>query len=410
MRSFFTILAFCAASWAYSQSDGLIHHFTFNNCEIEDNITGERGSDVLFTQCECGVDGRSLDIQNPDVTYRFPSSITQQFSADFTFSFYMWPRNTIESNDAIDIWSAGPECNSDTTFQVRYFPSEEQLRIRFSYQNRNTVDLIGFLDGAFCWSYVVITKQGQDFSLYIDNQLVSEDFLPGIGNFSTDSPLFLSRGLCIDLPFIRAYEGYIDELRIYDRALSESEIIQENFFPNQLILDDQVIFKGQSVFLENGGFCSDDFTWSPTTALSDPNSREPVATPEVTTTYTLSVNDRGCQTTDEIQIVVVDAENLDCSDLLIPSAFTPNGDGLNDDFGLSNPFILDELLSFEVFDKWGGRLFYATRVNNTWNGRAQRGNDLGDDEYVMPGPYVYRIRYICQGEENQLNGIVNVIR
>lgn len=408
MRFFLTVFLLLLLHSAYGQVSGLTYHFSFNNCTTEDAIGGETGDMILNGPCECGVDGLAFNIENPETRATLPGSISQEFSSDFTFSFYMWPRNTVENNDGIDIWSMGSECNSDTTFQIRYLPSENELRVLMSYQNRNSVELAGTLTEAHCWSYVVLTKLGQDFSLYIDNELVSTDFLPGIAQFVSQSPLFLSRGPCIDLPFIRPYEGFIDELRIYDRALSREEIMREDFFPNQIILDQEDIFLGESVFLENGGFCSNDYEWSPSTGLSDVRSTEPIATPEETTTYTLTINDRSCETRDSILIIVVDPSALDCADLLLPSAFTPNGDGRNDEFGISNGFILDELISFEVFDKWGGRMFYSVPGNTTWDGRAERGNDTSD--YVMPGAYVYRVRYICQGEENQLNGVVNVIR
>ncbi|HNW70272.1 MAG TPA: immunoglobulin domain-containing protein [Bacteroidales bacterium] len=46
------------------------------------------------------------------------------------------------------------------------------------------------------------------------------------------------------------------------------------------------------------------FSWSPATGLSDPLIAQPSATPAVTTTYTLSVNNNGCISTDEVTITV----------------------------------------------------------------------------------------------------------
>jgi hypothetical protein len=54
----------------------------------------------------------------------------------------------------------------------------------------------------------------------------------------------------------------------------------------------------------SGGFL---YTWSPATGLSDPYIYNPVAQPEVTTTYTVTVTDEnGCTDTDDVTVTVMD--------------------------------------------------------------------------------------------------------
>lgn len=54
------------------------------------------------------------------------------------------------------------------------------------------------------------------------------------------------------------------------------------------------------------------------------------------------------------------------SDLYLPSAFTPNGDNLNDEFGVVGPEVSNFV--FRIFNRWGELVFYTTDQAGSWNG------------------------------------------
>ncbi|CAD5299444.1 hypothetical protein IMPR6_230061 [Imperialibacter sp. EC-SDR9] len=54
------------------------------------------------------------------------------------------------------------------------------------------------------------------------------------------------------------------------------------------------------------------------------------------------------------------------SDLYLPSAFTPNGDGLNEEFGVKGPEVSDFI--FRIYNRWGELVFYTTEQPKGWNG------------------------------------------
>lgn len=100
----------------------------------------------------------------------------------------------------------------------------------------------------------------------------------------------------------------------------------------EIDMDGEVItmLVGTQVQLDAGGG-GVKYQWIPSGSLSDDQVRDPVATPTVTTAYEVTVTDSaGCVATGKILVVVE-------SSAFVPTLFTPNGDGTNDElkvFGL----------------------------------------------------------------------------
>lgn len=55
----------------------------------------------------------------------------------------------------------------------------------------------------------------------------------------------------------------------------------------------------------------------------------------------------------------------------MPTAFSPNGDGLNEKFFVSANGISHENFYFAVFDRWGNDVFHTDDVNKSWDGQIQ---------------------------------------
>jgi len=120
---------------------------------------------------------------------------------------------------------------------------------------------------------------------------------------------------------------------------------------------------GESKLNASGGV---NYKWSPVTGLSDINIANPVASPAQTTIYYVKVtNENGCSKDDSIEVKVLqgDAEK----GYLIPTAFTPNNDGLNDCFGIKYWGNVTNL-QFSIYNRWGKRIFYTTDVSKCWDG------------------------------------------
>lgn len=87
--------------------------------------------------------------------------------------------------------------------------------------------------------------------------------------------------------------------------------------------------------------------------------------------------------------------------IYIPNTFTPNGDGLNDTFGVAGEAIQD--FNMQIFNRWGQLVFEASNVNERWDGTF-----LG--QKVPMGTYVYKLTAISpNGNRQKKEGSVNVI-
>src|SRR5258706_15664180 len=104
-----------------------------------------------------------------------------------------------------------------------------------------------------------------------------------------------------------------------------------------------------------------------------------------------------------MHITVAYSSDLDCDKVFFPTGFTPNGDNINDDWGMSNIVFLGQFETLKVYDRWGGEVFETNNQNDRWDG-SRKG------EKLMPGQYVYQFTYFCEGQEKRKTGSVAMIR
>ena len=90
------------------------------------------------------------------------------------------------------------------------------------------------------------------------------------------------------------------------------------------------------------------------------------------------------------------------TELFIPTAFTPNGDGLNDKIkmmGISPTTKLNLL----IFNEWGHLVFSTTSATDTWDGTYK-------GEPANAGNYSYLLDIELNGEPQKVKGIITLIR
>jgi gliding motility-associated-like protein len=156
-----------------------------------------------------------------------------------------------------------------------------------------------------------------------------------------------------------------------------------------------VIFEGSHVQLDpviNGDVLN--YSWSPAIGLSDATVRDPIANPSVTTTYTLTITSTsGCTATSDVTVTVI--ENV-----VIPNAFTPNGDGVNDLWNIAH---LSEYpaCTVDVFSRSGQLIFHSLGYGRPWSG-TYNGSQL------PIGAYYYIID--LKDGRHKLSGQVTIVK
>jgi gliding motility-associated-like protein len=125
---------------------------------------------------------------------------------------------------------------------------------------------------------------------------------------------------------------------------------------------------------------------------------------DVTGTYTVwqyIINHLGCEDSISGEVTIK-------GDFAIfaPSAFTPNGDGINETF-FPKGFGID-LQNFKlyIYNRWGDVIYKTDNINKPWDGRSNAGKEIS-----QIGVYVWMIiAFDIDGNEHQFVGKVTLLR
>ncbi|MFM1915043.1 MAG: hypothetical protein RLZZ531_712 [Bacteroidota bacterium] len=160
-----------------------------------------------------------------------------------------------------------------------------------------------------------------------------------------------------------------------------------------------------STILDNNSSNAYTYFWDFGDGTSSNNTFSPEHTfPEEAGSYLVSLlvsNELGCLDSTS-QVIVIEHDPV----VFIPNAFTPDGDGLNNEFTAIFPEKM-KLASFEmyIYDRWGELVFFSENPKIGWDG-SLAGYDAPD------GVYTYVVNYKELGYVNkfQVTGSVSLVR
>ncbi len=143
-------------------------------------------------------------------------------------------------------------------------------------------------------------------------------------------------------------------------------------------------------------------------SANDEISLRPVDFPvskDVHTVKVVVVDEEGCMNEDSIHLYL--REELP---FVIPKAFSPNGDNLNDIFRVISKFEGAQITEMAIYNRWGQQMYLMDQLNPDFSeSRFWDGNYRGHP--ASQGIYLYKLQYrLCSGSTGEIKGDVILLR
>ncbi|MBA3827805.1 MAG: gliding motility-associated C-terminal domain-containing protein [Taibaiella sp.] len=287
--SIFILVTYCVA--AQIPTSGLVAFYPF--CGNANDVSGNghhlRDSGATLTTDRYGISNAAYQFNGIDnMLYKdtaFP------LSSDFTYTFWMLA-DTIQ--DGVVVYNGNGNINGNG---IVFDDGAAVIGTKVTMMEGGICFCMAVTSTLHKWHFITSRRSSGTFNLFIDTVKVATT----TSVFNTPCCKF---ALGLDYTDgTNPYKGKIDDVAIYNRALSDSEIklIYRTQLPTTVTLS---ICSGSSgVTLSVLGVKS--YTWAPSSTLSCANCANPVATPTIKTTYTVSgVDTYGCSIIDTFIVKV----------------------------------------------------------------------------------------------------------
>lgn len=234
MRYFFNLatLALLAGAFFHIQQpsktldQGLIAYYSFNECDARDD-SGNGSDGLLFgdVQCWCGIEDQGLLFDGVNDFVEFQGPVNKNFNTtDFTISFYFKSeQNTVFKQSMLGKRS---ECSEYQMFDLMLDMSKREVE---TLVHETPEKFYGDISPTFesnGWQHFALVREGFRAKTFINGEPKQEGFRCSGVDIGNETVLSFSHSPCLRAGRAQRFKGILDELRIYDRALSAEEIQQ----------------------------------------------------------------------------------------------------------------------------------------------------------------------------------------
>ncbi len=247
--------------------DGLVAYYPLDGNAQDMSGHGNHGiaNNVSSTPGITGIEGSAYRFggtANPGYI-RVPNSTSLQFSDGFTFACFVKPMDWAGMNGSGNIVDQGSHCifakSSDQTGPAMMFSGEDDglhvwcgsVNEQCQWANIGSSDLMSNGDFLNKWVHVAVTYSASQRKarLYVNGNLINERFLMTPVNYSlmNGSDLYLGRFKTSN--WWNPMNGALDEVRIYNRALTVPEVKE---LSSEFITDAQVSLSRDVVVMAVG--------------------------------------------------------------------------------------------------------------------------------------------------------------
>jgi hypothetical protein len=212
--------------------DGLISYWSFDKIDIEGDVAKDvwGGNDGTFAgelEIVKGKVGEALNLNGVDqyVDMGSPANGSLDFGQDKDLTIATWINVSEPSADEYTIVCKGDRGGSSRIL-LKVSPG---IGMIFALADPDTEDIlhgvIDVVDGK--WHYIVaVADRDEFFSIYVDGVVDVDGGISNDANVDTDSSFFIGKSHQEGSDERRFFNGFIDEVCIYNRVLSEQEILQ----------------------------------------------------------------------------------------------------------------------------------------------------------------------------------------
>ncbi|MBX9449098.1 MAG: gliding motility-associated C-terminal domain-containing protein [Taibaiella sp.] len=302
---------------------------------------------------------------------------------DYEFYTYEWTPSTFLSDGGVkNPWFTSYTASEDLILEVRTpIGCSSRDTVLLTVVPKRSV-LLNVTDTGYCPPGMV-QLEASNADSYV--------WIPGTG-LSDDS---------ISNPVANPDESVEYMVIGYTEGCMDTQYVQISVYPQaSLYVPDSVTIYAGEVYEVDLASNASYYSWYPPEGLSDVNIANPLAGPYVRTRYFVTATtEHGCTLTDSIDIVVDNGYVFE-----VPNAFVP-GNGFSDN-GTFRILKRGEarLDRFEVYDRWGVKVFETSDIEEGWDGRY-------DGKTQPMGVYVYIIEgSLPTGDKVHLQGNVTLIR
>lgn len=396
-------------STAFSQvnlSDGLVgcYPFSGNANDLSDKKNDGTVSGARLTTDRFG---------NPNSAYAFNGSedYIEISPADlqknlFSYSLWVYPEKLPVNDQAFFMISVGSATGDQDILIGNNYTGVLTGISNGSYigYDYNVRCMTGSLPTLNQWYHIAMVKDQDFYHFYINGKLICSspvngaDAYYGIGQVKAVIGARFNYGQHIN--------AVIDDIHLYDRAINPEEV-QALYKGSNAPLVGTVTIAPQKIESCSGNMVTlvataspevESFEWKVDgNVRSDVSGSEFVyelpakgidyrSTISVQTSYSASCFERTLPATDEITILIRNCDSaVPDTTLHVPTAFTPNRDGKNDQWEFYNLNAFPGL-KIDVFSRWGEVIFHSENYTVPWHGSYK-------GKTVSPGTYPYQISY-----------------
>ena len=203
---------------------GLIAYYSFNNCDARDD-SGNGSDGVLFGKmnCACGVNEDGLELDGIQDYIEFHGKVNDYFStSDFTISYYFKAgKYSIYQQSML---SKRANCDEFNMLDIQLNANQNFVDVDLYESPAKYFRDIGPDLKETVWLHFALVREGIYARTFINGQLQKEGRRCSGVDLTNEAVLSFGNSPCIQQSRVVRFKGVLDELRIYDRALSDKEI------------------------------------------------------------------------------------------------------------------------------------------------------------------------------------------